>query len=92
MLRKHIVQHIESNSILSLDHVDNILKTLNRGDEVDVIYLDYAKAFAKVDNNIILAKAKRYSITGKTLQWFTAFLKNPLQTVVVDGESRPSRL
>ena len=67
-------------------HVDNILKTLNSGDEVDVIYLDYAKAFDKVDHNILLAKAKRYGITGKTLQWLAEFLKNRLQTVVVEGE------
>ena len=102
VLRKHIVQHMESNSFLSphqhgfrkkrscltqlLDHVDNTLKTLNSGDEVDVIYLDYAKAFDKVDHNILLAKAKRYGITGKTLQWLAEFLKNRLQTVVVEGE------
>ena len=102
MLKKHIVQHMESNSFLSphqhglrkkrscltqlLDHVDNILKTLNSGDEVDVIYLDYAKAFDKVDHNILLAKAKRYGITGKTLQWLAEFLKNRLQTMVVEGE------
>ena len=69
-----------------MDHADNILKTLNSGDEVDVIYLDYAKAFDNVDHNILLAKAKRYGITGKTLQWLAEFLKNRLQTVVVEGE------
>ena len=51
-----------------------------------MIYLDYAKAFDKVDHNILLAKAKRYGITGKTLQWLAEFLKNRLQTVVVEGE------
>ena len=68
-----------------IDHVDNILKTLNDGNEVDVIYLDYAKAFDKVDHQILLAKAKRYGIKGKTLQWLTEFLKDRLQTVVVEG-------
>ena len=51
-----------------------------------MIYLDYAKAFDKVYHNILLAKAKRYGITGKTLQWLAEFLKNRLQTVVVEGE------
>ena len=102
VLRKHLVHHMESNGFLSphqhgfrkkrscltqlLDHIDNILKILNCGDEVDVIYLDYAKAFDKVDHNILLAKAKRYGIQGKTLQWLTEFLKDRLQTVVVEGE------
>ena len=101
VLRKHIVGHMETNGFLSpnqhgfrkkrscltqlLDHVDNILKTLNNGEEVDVIYLDYAKAFDKVDHKILLAKAKRYGISGQTLQWLTEFLANRLQTVVVEG-------
>ena len=57
----------------SLDHVDNILKTVDKGEEVDVIYLGYAKAFDKVDHKILLAKAKRYAISGQTLQWLTDF-------------------
>ena len=101
VLRKHVVAHMESNNFLSpnqhgfrkrrscltqlLSHVDNILKTLNEGEEVDVIYLDYAKAFDKVDHKILLAKAKRYGISGQTLQWLTEFLGNRLQTVVVEG-------
>jgi len=101
VLRKHIVAHMESNNFLSpnqhgfrkkrscltqlLSHVDNVLKTLNEGEEVDVIYLDYAKAFDKVDHKILLAKAKRYGISGQTLQWLTEFLGNRLQTVLVEG-------
>jgi ribonuclease P/MRP protein subunit RPP40 len=58
---------------------------LNSGEVVNVIYLDYAKAFDKVDHNILLAKAKRYGIHGNMLQWFSEFLTNGLQTVVVEG-------
>ena len=43
-----------SHSIL--DHVDNIPEALDNGKEVDVIYLDYAKSFDKVDHKILLAK------------------------------------
>ena len=68
-----------------MDHVDTILKALNNGEEVDVIYLDYAKAFDKVDHDILLAKARKYGIRGKLLTWLTEFLKNRLQTVVVEG-------
>ena len=54
-----------------------------------MIYLDYAKTFDKVDNQILLAKAKRYGIKGKNLQWLTEFLKDRLHTVVVEG-TKPS--
>ena len=69
VLRKKIVQHIEGNNLISnkqhgfrksrscltqlLSHVDSVLKCLNSGDEVDTIYLDYAKAFDKVDHKIL---------------------------------------
>ena len=66
--------------------MDHILKCLNSGDEVDVIYLDYAKAFDKVDHKILLAKLKCYGIIGKMYKWIEEFLTNRVQTVVVEGK------
>ena len=68
-----------------LEHVDYILKSLNDGNEVDVIYLDYSKAFDKVDHRILLGKLSHYGIKGKMFDWIEAFLSNRLQAVVVDG-------
>ena len=50
-----------------------------------MIYLDCAKAFDKVDHNILLGKTKSFGISSPTLQWLTEFLANRLQTVVVEG-------
>ena len=102
MLRKHLVRHFEENKILPdnqhgfrkgrscltqlIEHVDDVLKALNDGKEVDVIYLDYSKAFDKVDHRILLAKMKMYGITGKVYKWIENFLSERSQTVVVDGE------
>ena len=59
----------------------------------DVIYLDYAKAFDKVDHNILLNKLKNIGITGKVLQWIKAFLSDRTQTVVINGnKSRPAKV
>ena len=101
VLRSRLVAHMEKNHLLTdkqygfrkkrscltqlIDHVDHILKCLNSGDEVDVIYLDYAKAFDKVDHKILLAKLKCYGITGKMYKWIEEFLTNRVQTVVVEG-------
>ena len=68
-----------------LTHVDHILKNLNSGNEVDVIYLDYAKAFDKVDHKILLAKLWKYGIRGKLYRWIHSFLSGRYQTVVVEG-------
>ena len=53
---------------------------------MDVIYLDYSKAFDKVDHQTLLAKMKLYGITGKVYDWIESFLTNRHQAVVVEGE------
>lgn len=108
VLRSRLVDHMEKNSLLTdkqhgfrkkrscltqlIDHVDHILKCLNSGDEVDVIYLDYAKAFDKVDHKILLAKLKCYGIRGKMFKWIEEFLTNRVQTVVVEGKKSTFRI
>ena len=68
-----------------LSHYDSILSKLEEGKEVDVIYLDFSKAFDKVDHEILLSKLKSIGIRGKLLTWIKSFLKNRNQIVFVDG-------
>ncbi|CAL8338459.1 unnamed protein product [Boreogadus saida] len=42
-----------------------ILLNLNEGFETDVIYLDFAKAFNKVEHNILLQKLHNYGIRAQ---------------------------
>ena len=58
---------------------------LQKGDNSDVIYLDYAKAFDKVDHEILLKKLYSYGIKGKFYDWIKDFLTDRFQTVCVDG-------
>ena len=101
VIRQRMVKFLEENSILSstqhgfrkgrscltqlLAHYDRIMQNLNSGQETDVIYLDYAKAFDKVDHNTLLKKLHRYGIRGKLHNWIKEFLINRTQTVVIDG-------
>ena len=50
-----------------------------------MIYLDFSKAFDKVDHKLLVEKLKRYGISGKLLGWIKAFLSNRKQKVAVDG-------
>ena len=52
---------------------------------MDVIYLDFEKAFDKVDIGILLEKLQRYGVKGKLLEWIRSFLLDRKQTVLVDG-------
>ena len=42
-----------------LEHHNNILEELEKSNNIDVIYLDFAKVFDKFDHSILLNKLKK---------------------------------
>ena len=63
------------------------------GENVDVVYLDFAKAFDKVDHEVLLHKLKYLGIRNKVGLWLHNFLKNRKERVMVEGTlSRPETL
>ena len=69
-----------------LHYLDSILTKLEEGKEVDSIYLDFAKAFDKVDHQILLKKVASLNIGGKILKWIETFLISRKQSVKVEQE------
>ena len=59
-----------------LDVFDELMHMLSSDTTVDMIYLDFSKAFDKVDHGVLLHKPKDLSITGKLGIWFFQFLTN----------------
>ena len=49
---------------------------LDDGGSVDMVYLDFSKAFDKVDHVILLNKLKALGITGHLSIWFLISLQN----------------
>lgn len=109
IIRKIIVNHLEQNNLLCqnqhgflkgrscltqlLKHIDTILQNLLNGHDTDAIYLDFSKAFDKVDHNILLSKLYAYGIRGNLLAWIKSYLSNRVQTVVVNGfQSNPAQV
>ena len=61
---------------------------LNKGQsQVDVIVLDFSKAFDMVPHERLLLKLERYGITGNTQRWIRGFLTTRSHEVVVSGTS-----
>ena len=101
VLRNKLVTYLEDNNLLNpsqhgfrrgrsclsqlLAHYDQILTLLEQGMNVDTIYLDFAKAFNKVDHRIILAKLSLLGIGGNILKWIRSFLVGRTQQVLVNG-------
>ena len=72
-------------------HFDYISQQLEKGHNVDVVYLDFAKAFDKVDFLVAMKKLQKLGISGKNGRWIHAFLTN--RTVILDGKrSNPARV
>ncbi|CAB4026078.1 Hypothetical predicted protein, partial [Paramuricea clavata] len=70
-----------------LDVVYNIGKALDCGKEMDMIYLDFSKAFDSVPHDKLIFKLSQFGITGPLLDWFSDYLSARKQRMVVDGFS-----
>ena len=101
VVRNNLVQFLEENNLLNksqhgfrigrsclsqlLDYHDKIISLMEAGFNVDSVYLDFSKAFDKVDHQIVLAKLSRIGIRGKLLLWIESFLTSRTQHVIVNG-------
>ena len=68
-----------------LSHFDEIMLGLLEDKDTDSIYLDYAKAFDKVDHDLLIKKLERYGLPPIITKWITSFLRDRSQTVIVNG-------
>ena len=55
--------------------------------QVDMLVLDFAKAFDTVAHKRLLGKLESYGIDGNLYGWIQSFLEGRTQRVVVDGET-----
>ena len=68
------------------------IRGIGKSINVDVIYLDFAKEFDKVNHGILLNKLKKIGIDGKTHVWIHNFLLNRQQCVVNNRTSREAQV
>ena len=74
-----------------LQQYDKILTIVEEGKNVDVVYIDFAKAFDKVDFKVLLEKVASLGFGGKVGRWLHTFLSNRTQRVMENGKlSDPS--
>ena len=61
--------------------------SLDEGKPVDIVFLDFQKAFDKVPHERLALKLKAHGIDGKVLNWIKEWLRERKQRVVVNGEN-----
>ena len=98
---EHCVNHMTRNKLFStqqfsfskgrstvlqlLNVMDSWTKALDRGESIDVVYLDFMKAFDTVPHKRLIGKLKSYGIEYYTLRWIQVFLSDCVQQVSVNG-------
>jgi len=68
-----------------LEFVTFVADCVDDHKEVDVIYLDFQKAFDKVPHKRLLIKIKSFGISGKMYTWIESWLLGREQRVVLNG-------
>ena len=98
-VHNHSYQHLEphiyqmqygfirgkSTTTQLLEVYHEILESVASGNEVDVIYLDFSKAFDKVPHHLLLRKLETLGTRGPLLAWFQSYLTDRKQRVVLQG-------
>ena len=65
--------------------VDKLVKSVENGDIVVGVFLDFSKAFDTVDHEILLSKLHHYGIRGIALNWFKSYQENRKQFVTYNS-------
>ena len=68
-----------------MDVFDDLMRMLISDTTVDMIYLDFSKAFDKMDHGVLLHKLKYLGITGKLGIRFFQFSTNRAHYVRITG-------
>ena len=68
-----------------MQHYCDVFDALQEDIRIDTVYLDFAKAFDKVNHHILIKKMKKHKIKGILLSWIISFLCNRKYCVVANG-------
>ena len=101
IIKEKLMKFLESNDLLCkeqhgfrsgrscltnlLGTLENWTKALDEGYGLDVVYLDYRKAFDSVPHRRLIEKLKTFGIKGKLLHWLDNFLTSRTMKVGLRG-------
>ena len=101
VLKVQLVRHLVENDLLKnnqhgfiagrstqtqlLQHYTDVFEAISEGVRLDTVYLDFAKAFDKVNHDILQRKITNHGIKGKVGMWIKDFLNNRKYRVLANG-------
>ena len=101
IVKKHVINYFEENQYMSshqhgfvkkrscqtnlMEALEELTRLVDEGFGVDVVYLDYQKAYDTVPYMRLIKKLQGYGIGGNVLVWISEFLSNRTQRVSVNN-------
>ena len=102
IIRDAIIDHMEDNRLFTdhqhgfrkrrscitqlIEVIDEWTENLDKRENMDVVYLDFQKAFDTVPHKRLLKKLEGYGIKGNVLRWIASYLDNRQQRVILNGK------
>ena len=103
IIRDEVVKHLDSNQLINntqhgfmqrkscttnlLVFLEKLTTEVDLGNNLDVVYLDFAKAFDKVPHRRLMEKMQAHHIRGNVHRWIERWLEGRSQRTVLNGEA-----
>ncbi|CAM5101764.1 unnamed protein product [Eretmochelys imbricata] len=101
VLKESILKHLEERKVIRnsqhgftkgkpcltnlIAFYDEITGSVDEGKAVDVLFLDFSKAFDTVSHSILASKLRKYGLDECTITWIESWLDCRAQWVVING-------
>ena len=101
IITSNVLSHLEQHKILTdcqhgfiarrscetelLTLVHELAETVDRGGQMDLVILNFSKAFDRLPHRRLLEKLNHYVIRGQTHGWIKSFISGRIQQVIGDG-------
>ncbi|CAM5112035.1 unnamed protein product [Natator depressus] len=101
VLKESILKHLEERKVIRnsqhgftkdkscltnlIAFYDEITGSVDEGKAMDVLFLDFSKAFDMVSHSILASKLKKYGLDEWTIRWVESWLDCRAQRVVING-------
>lgn len=102
IIKDNIVEHLDKYNLIRnsqhgftkgrscltnlLSFMDSVTMSIDEGNPVDIVYLDFAKAFDKVPHQRLFRKLEAHGISGPVLNWIKNWLSSRRQRVCIGEE------
>jgi hypothetical protein len=102
IVKEKMISHLLENKMISdsqhgfmpgkscasnlVEFMDFVTEAVDKGNSVDIFYLDFSKAFDKVPHKRLVEKMKAKGIEAGAVRWIESWLSDRTQRVCIHGE------